>query len=231
VRIDEEIEDPTIPLPTLSLDTAESLEDAEVTIARREPRLEPERPVSPRSDAARFDRPSSVAAPTPPPKVEPEVDARAAAQTDTRDTSPEPPQKIVTLRIAAMPATPFDGARLREAIATLGLVFGRYRIFHRLDASGRSVFSLASLQEPGTFDPEAMEGATFRGLAMFAVLPGPWPAARTLDDVLATARALATRLGGQLQDERGSPLTVQRVGDLRRDAAEFERSRLQAAAR
>jgi cell division protein ZipA len=186
--------------------------------------------MSPRSDAARFDRPSSVTAP-PPPQVETGVDARAAAHSDTRDKSTEPPQKILTLRIAAMPATPFDGTRLREAIATLGLVFGRYRIFHRLDASGRSVFSLASLQEPGTFDPEAMEGATFRGLAMFAVLPGPWPAARTLDDLLATARALATRLGGQLQDERGSPLTVQRVGELRRDAAEFERSRLRAAVR
>jgi cell division protein ZipA len=235
VSIDEEIEDPTIPLPTLNLDSAESLEDEEVSAARREPRfeprLEPEISASRRSVTVRFERPSTTSPPAPTPQVEPAAEARTAARTDTRDTPPAPTQKIVALRIAAMPAAPFEGARLREAIEALGFEFGRYRIFHRLDASGRSVFSLASLKEPGTLDPEAMEGATFHGLAMFAVLPGPWPAARTLDDLLATARALATRLGGQLQDERGSPLTVQRVGELRKEAAEFERSRVQAAVR
>lgn len=188
VRIDEEIEDPTIPLPTLDLDAVEALGDEAVPVVRREPRIEAEAPA-------------------------------------------EPPQKIVALRITAMPATPFEGARIHEAIAAVDLRFGRHRIFHRLDASGRSVFSLASLEEPGTLDPATMEGTTFRGLAMFAVLPGPWPAARMLDDLLATARALATRLGGQLQDERGRPLTVQRSGELREEAAGFERGQIRTAVR
>ena len=40
-----------------------------------------------------------------------------------------------------------------------------------------------------------------------------------------TARALAATLGGQLQDERGGPLTLQRIGHLREEVAEFERAR------
>ena len=39
-----------------------------------------------------------------------------------------------------------------------------------------------------------------------------------------TARALAAQLGGGCADERGVPLTPLRVGRLREEALEFERS-------
>jgi cell division protein ZipA len=84
--------------------------------------------------------------------------------------------------------------------------------------------SLASLKEPGTFDPDRMTGMEFRGVALFTVMPGPLPALRAFDELVVTARALATTLGGQLQDERGAPLTVQRLTRLREEVTEFERS-------
>jgi cell division protein ZipA len=87
------------------------------------------------------------------------------------------------------------------------------------------VVSLASLKEPGTFDPAAMPGAQFRGIALFAVMPGPLPGVRAFDELIVTARALAATLGGQLQDERGAPLSLARIGHLREEAAEFERAR------
>jgi FtsZ-interacting cell division protein ZipA len=39
-----------------------------------------------------------------------------------------------------------------------------------------------------------------------------------------SARALATHLNGVLEDERGAPLTALRVGKLREEALEFERT-------
>ena len=99
----------------------------------------------------------------------------------------------------------FEGGALREAIVAEGFEFGRYEIFHRLDASGRPLCSLASLREPGTFDPDAMDGIDYRGVAMFTVLPGPLPSQHALDELIGAARLLAERLGGVLQDDRGAP--------------------------
>ena len=120
------------------------------------------------------------------------------------------------------------GMTVREIEAD-GFAFGRYQIFHRLDDAGRPVVSLASLKEPGTFDPAAMPGAQFRGIALFAVMPGPLPGVRAFDELIVTARALAATLGGQLQDERGGPLSLARIGHLREEVAEFERARGVAA--
>jgi cell division protein ZipA len=84
--------------------------------------------------------------------------------------------------------------------------------------------SLASLLEPGTFDPATMDSAAYPGIAIFTVMPGPLPAVRAFDELLDAARGLAHRLGGQLQDDRGAPLSVQRVFKLREEVVAFERS-------
>ena len=118
----------------------------------------------------------------------------------------------------------FDGALLREVVTAARFTHGRYEIFHRLDSDGRPIMSLASLLEPGTFDPAKMDTAAYPGIAIFTVMPGPLPAARAFDELLDTARAMAHRLGGQLQDERGAPLSVQRVFKLREEVVAFERT-------
>jgi cell division protein ZipA len=134
------------------------------------------------------------------------------------------PQKIVAIRVTAAHPSRFDGALLREVVTAARFTHGRYEIFHRLDADGRPIMSLASLIEPGTFDPSKMDMAAYPGIALFTVMPGPLPAARAFDELLDTARALANRLGGQLQDDRGAPLSVQRVFKLREEVVAFERT-------
>jgi hypothetical protein len=49
-------------------------------------------------------------------------------------------------------------------------------------------------------------------------------AAEAYDEMNFSARALATHLNGALADERGAPLTALRVGKLREEALDFERS-------
>jgi len=133
-------------------------------------------------------------------------------------------QKIIALRVVAMAGARFDGAALLHALQDEGLAFGRYEIFHRLHADGRPVFSAASLREPGRFDLATMPATQYPGVALFAVLPGPLPAADAFDELIYTARALATHLNGALADERGAPLTAHRVTRLREEALDFGRA-------
>jgi len=189
---------------------------------RREPRIEP-------SFDARYE--PGVSTSRVEPRFEPEpVPVAEPIRAERPAPAVEPPrkpqqQKIVAVRVVAAAGSQFAGDRLLDALQADGFSFGRYQIFHRLDDSGRPVVSLASLKEPGTFDPDAMPGSQFRGVALFAVMPGPLPAVRAFDELIVTARALAATLGGQLQDERGGPLTLQRIGHLREEVAEFERAR------
>jgi cell division protein ZipA len=148
----------------------------------------------------------------------------AGARAEPRPAAPRLPQKIVAIRVTAAHPTRFDGALLREVVTAARFTHGRYDIFHRLDAEGRPIMSLASLLEPGTFDPATMNSAAYPGIAIFTVMPGPLPAVRAFDELLDTARGLANRLGGQLQDDRGAPLSVQRVFKLREEVVAFERS-------
>jgi len=190
---------------------------------RREPRIEP-------SLDARFepDARSARVGPRLEPRLEPTGEAAGAAEPERRPAEPEAPrkvpQKIVALRVVAAPGAQFEGSRLLDAALADGFTFGRYQIFHQLDEAGRPRVSLASLKEPGTFDPDQMPGMQFRGVALFTVIPGPLPSLHAFDELVVTARALATTLGGHLQDERGGPLTVQRLTRLREEVMEFERS-------
>jgi cell division protein ZipA len=133
-------------------------------------------------------------------------------------------QRIVAIRVTAPSPSRFEGSLLQEALAAEGFEFGRYQVFHRLDKAGRPVISLASLREPGTFDPATMAGAAYAGVALFSVLPGPVPAQQAFEELFAVGRSFAGRLGGNLQDERGAPLTVQRVAQLRDEMTNFDRA-------
>ena len=170
-------------------------------------------------------RPSAGARDMGTPRDRAEHRDQAPARAEPRPaTAGRSPQKIVAIRVTAAHPSRFDGALLREVVTAARFTHGRYEIFHRLDSDGRPIMSLASLLEPGTFDPAKMDTAAYPGIAIFTVMPGPLPAARAFDELLDTARAMAHRLGGQLQDERGAPLSVQRVFKLREDVVAFERT-------
>ena len=188
------------------------------TSGRREPTL-----TSTRTDAIPTLRPEPQSRVEPTLSVHP-IEAVEPLQAEPSEApAPRRPQKILAIRVTASAPARFDGAQLLAALRAEGLGFGRYEIFHCLHEDGRPIYSVASLREPGTFDMEAMPTTYYPGVAMFAVLPGPVPAAEAFDEMIFSARALATHLNGSLTDERGAPLTTLRVGKLREEALEFER--------
>jgi cell division protein ZipA len=108
------------------------------------------------------------------------------------------------------------------ALENHGLAYGRYQVFHRRHSDGRTLFCAASLVEPGTFDLARMPEEQFRGLTLFAVLPGPAEPLQTLDALIQTAGELAETLRGVVQDSKGVPLSQQRAEALREDVARFQ---------
>ncbi|WJW76530.1 cell division protein ZipA [Thiohalobacter sp. IOR34] len=134
-------------------------------------------------------------------------------------------EKIVIFYLVAPRGQPFQGERLARVFDEAGLQFGDMEIYHRL-APGRlaqSVFSVANLLEPGTFDPTAMAGTNTPGLSIFLRLPGPVEPLAAFDDMLATARQLAERLQGELRDEERNRLSRQAAEHLREEIIEYQR--------
>ncbi len=216
VRLEEAVPAVHEVVPAIELGAAVEASTA-ASAGRREPTLG-ERLTAPTAERAT------------PPLIEPASAPAAEPEDESEDAVAARAQRIVALRVTAPAPSRFEGSLLHEAVLAEGFEFGRYDIFHRLDPVGRPVVSLASLREPGTFDPATMAGAAYAGVALFAVLPGPLPAQQSFEELLAVARSLAGRLGGHVQDERGAPLGVQRIARLREEMLAFDRERVVARA-
>ncbi len=171
----------------------------------------------------------SPSAQTPPPTrgtPPTSVPAPNAENSDRLGAAPGPnaseAQKIVTVRVCSVGDSRWSGAALMAALEMHGLAYGRYQVYHRKHSDGRSIFCVASLVEPGTFDLQRMADEEFRGVTLFAVLPGPLEPLRAVDALMTAARDLARELSGTVQDAKGVPFSPQRVAALREEVARFQ---------
>ena len=140
--------------------------------------------------------------------------------------SGEVPQKIVTLRLVAGEGATFRGDELILSMRGIGLRHGKFGIFHRYDGSDetKTVFSAASLVEPGSFDLANIKEQELPGISLFLVLPGPVEGAEAFDMMIEAARTIAQSLNGELLDESGSTLSIQRERYMREEIIQFEHS-------
>jgi cell division protein ZipA len=135
------------------------------------------------------------------------------------------PDKVVTLFVLAPGGVPFPGAFIMDAMSDAKLEFGDMQIFHYREAgsdTGQTLFSVANIVEPGTFDPDAMETFSTPGLVLFLTLPGPFDAVRAFDAMVEAARSLANSLKGTVCDATRSVLTNQTIGHMREDIIDFQ---------
>lgn len=149
----------------------------------------------------------------------------APAGSENRQASPIAPDKVVTLFVLAPTGVPFPGNFILEAMQTAGLQFGDMDIFHHVKKrQGReeSLFSVANLVEPGTFNPAAMEMFATEGLVLFLQLPGPLDPIKAFDSMVKAGRSLAESLGGTVCDATRSALTNQTIGHMREDVIDYQ---------
>jgi cell division protein ZipA len=133
------------------------------------------------------------------------------------------PDKVVTLRLMSRERPGFPGEQLVMALRDAGLRHGRFGIFHR-PADGdadTALFSVASLVEPGSFDLARLRTDSYPGISLFLAIPGPPDVVAAFDLMVDTARTLAEGLGGELLDEQGSTLSIQRQRYIREEIIQF----------
>ena len=141
-------------------------------------------------------------------------------------TANEVQQKIVTLRLVGRDGASFRGDELILSLRGIGMRHGKFGIFHRFEGSNedRTIFSAASLIEPGSFDLSNIKEQELPGISLFLILPGPVEGAESFDLMMATARTLAQSLDAELLDETGSTLSIQRERYMREEIIQFEHS-------
>ena len=145
-----------------------------------------------------------------------------------------PPQRIVTLFVAARDDVLIDGAAIVIAAEKAGLTYGHMGIFHRL-VDGRPeaepVFSVASLVKPGHFDLRNVHDIETPGLTFFMTLPGPVSALDAWETMLPTAQRMAELLDAVVLDEQRNALGRQRIAHIRDELRGFDREQEKAAQR
>jgi cell division protein ZipA len=163
----------------------------------------------------------------------PEIDASVEVPAVSEEEHAEPPaddapRKIVTLRLIGHEKKPFKGDELILGMRGIGLRHGKFGIFHRYDGNdeNRTIFSAASLVEPGSFDLANIKDQQIPGISLFLVIPGPIDSVEAFDLMMKAARALAQTLDGELLDESGSTLSIQRERYLREEIIQFQHSNL-----
>lgn len=161
-----------------------------------------------------------------PSAVEIPDDVESAVEDDTPAPAEAVQQKIVTLRLVARDGGAFRGDELVLSLRGIGMRHGKFGIFHRYDGNNEdsTVFSAASLVEPGSFDMTNIKEQKLPGISLFLILPGPVEAAEAFDMMMSAARAVAQALDGELLDESGSTLSIQRERYMREEVIEFEHS-------
>ncbi len=156
---------------------------------------------------------------------------KAPAGGDVADGVPAP--LLIQLSVAKRYGE-FDGPDLLEVAESCGLRPGDMDIFHCLDEfddGTRIYFSMANMVKPGTFPFDDMEGFSTPGLMLFAQLTGQPEDLTVLEEMIATARKLATTLGGDVFDDTRRPLTVRKEEAMREAVLANEKRFLRAVRR
>jgi len=168
------------------------------------------------------------------PTISGEADAVADDSTeeflDDSEAGSSAPQKIVTLRLVARDGGAFPGDELILALRGIGMRHGKFGIFHRIDGADddATIFSAASLVEPGSFDLTNIKEQEIPGISLFLVLPGPIDGAEAFDMMMEASRTIAQTMNGELLDESGSTLSIQRERYMREEIIQFQHSHLVA---
>jgi cell division protein ZipA len=131
----------------------------------------------------------------------------------------------VALTVMAPRKRLFIGADIQAAAEEAGLqlsttgLFERYLTTELYSIRGTSVFSLAHLRKPGSFDLKTLASLSTPGLLLFSNLPGSFNSIEVLDLLMLTAYQLARRLSGSICDENCHRLTNKYLLDLKDQVA------------
>lgn len=151
-----------------------------------------------------------------------QVAAKPSAKPSTKSQEPE---DVIVIRVMARDPAGFAGSALLDVLLERGMRYGHHNIFHCYtgeESATDSVYSLANVVKPGTFDLDDMDNFTTPGVSLFLPLPAPTPPLAAFESMLETAQTIAQRLHGELRDELRNAMTAQTIEHNRLRIIEFE---------
>ncbi len=123
-------------------------------------------------------------------------------------------QNFLSLLIVAPRGQAFYGEDLLAVFERVGLMHGKYHIFHCLDPlSKRTIFSVASAIKPGIFELNYMQKYTTPGLNFFMDLSSSQDLRGDFRKMLGSVYEIATDLEGEILDSRRQRLTQSSVSE------------------
>ena len=131
------------------------------------------------------------------------------------------PERFVVLYVIA-DGQKMTGQALLESLVEHEMRFGEMDIFHRLDVTGQSLFSLVNAVEPGSFDLQAMDDLETPAVSLFMRAHEVSDPVAVFNDMMHVAQHLADDLGADVLDESRSAVTPQTTAHLRQELEDYQ---------
>lgn len=172
--------------------------------------------------------PTSAAVTTTPTTLGGKLDALSArltgrnktANTDGSEAAGQAEQKVILLHVIAPEGQIIDGQLLLQVFEQRRYHFGELNIFHSLHQD-QTVFSIAKMIEPGSFDVNDIASFETPGLVLILQLPGPVAADVAFEVLISEAQELGDALGCRVLDSKRSALSRQTTQHLREGVSDY----------
>ena len=136
---------------------------------------------------------------------------------------------LINLTIMAPQDMTFDPQHLKQTLHESGMSHGDMNIYHYyrrpksdlVPHGGQRLFSIASMVEPGYFDPGDVNSYRTPGLVLFLQLPGPIDGVLAFEKMHQMGEMLAKRLSGTLCDDKHNKITPQSVTHIKDEISEY----------
>ncbi len=140
------------------------------------------------------------------------------------EKQPEDNLEVIVLHVHCAGEEPFVGTKLFDSMQQNGLLYGDMDIFHRhndMSGTGKVLFSVANMMQPGTLQHDDPETFTTKGISFFMMLPCFGEAEQNFKLMLKTAQQIADDLGANVLDDQRNLMTPDKLAHYRNQIRSF----------